>query len=97
MDENNGWYAITGTSTTGWVHAVMVYHGLGNGFTAYEGGEQIGADLDITNANASPSGNGWVYIGKRFAGATDKFATASVDDIKMYNHQLTQQEICGMY
>ena len=47
MDENNGWYAVSGTTTTNWVHTVMVYHGLGNGFTAYEDGTQIGEWLGV--------------------------------------------------
>ena len=96
MDANNGWYAVSGTGTTNWVHAVIVYHGLGNGFTVYEDGTQIGADLDITIANAAPSGNGLVYIGRRYISG-DRYATATVDEIKFYNRQLTQQEICDMY
>ena len=72
-------------------------NGVGNGFTAYEDGIQIGADLDITTADPKTSGNGLVYIGKRNPGDADYYSSASVDEIKMYNRQLTQQEICDMY
>ena len=74
----------------------MVYHGVGQGFTIYEDGTRIRADQDKTNVMI-PRGNGLVSIGKRYAQGQHKYATASVDEIKMYNRQLTQQEICDMY
>ena len=64
---------MDGTTTTDWVHTVMVYHGVGNGFTMYEDRTQIGADLDITTASFKTNGNRMVSIGKRFLSGGDKF------------------------
>ena len=97
MDEINEWYAVVGLVPTGWVHAEMVYHGVEQGLTAYQDGIEIGADLDIATAGPKTSGNGLVYIDKRNFGVGYYYSSASVDEIKMYNRQLTQQEICDMY
>ena len=40
------------------------------------------------------SGNGEVVIGRRLG---DQYASAFVDEIKMYNRQLSQEEIINMY
>ena len=59
---------------------MLVYHGVGNGLTAYQDVIQIGADLDITTADPKTSGNGLVYTGKRNPGDTDYYSGASVDE-----------------
>ena len=74
----------------------MVYHGVGGGITAYQDGVKIGTDT-ILSVHTQPSGNGTVIIGMRELGEGKRFATASVDDIKFYNYQLTEQEICQLY
>ena len=86
-------YHIEGTTPTGWVHAVLVYHGDGLGFTAYEDGTKIGADPNKTIVGLKPNGGGAVFIGQ----IDYHFASATVDEVKLYNRQLSQEEICDMY
>ena len=64
---------------------------------AYVDGTQIGTATDKTRGAFLPIGNGFMFIGKRFLGGGGKFATASVDEIKICNHRLTQQGICDIY
>ena len=55
----------------------------------------MGTDVDITVA-AKPNGNGVMYIGKRYVNGYF-YASSSVDEIKLYNRQLSQEEISDMY
>ena len=70
-----------------------IYHGVEQGITAYQDGSLLGTDTSRWTATRI-SGNGEVVIGKR-DGA--KYASAFVDEIKMYNRQLSQEEIANMY
>ena len=93
IDQPNGNYVVETTKPTGWVHAVMVYHGVEQGITAYQDGIKVGTDTS-RNPFSRPSGNGEVVIGRRFGAL---YASAFVDEIKMYNRQLSQEEIATMY
>ena len=42
-------------------------------------------------------GDGQLVVGKRDKGTGDLYSSVSVDEIKLYNRQLTEEEICGMY
>ena len=83
--------------TTGWVHGVMVYHGVEQGITVYQDGRKIGTGTDKRHAGAKPRGNGQVGVGLRNHGYRDRYASVSVDEIKFYNQQLTEKEISDMY
>ena len=83
-------------ATSGWVHGVMVYHGVGAGITVYQDGSQIGTDTSKV-VSYKPTGNGDVVIGKRNGGQENRYTSASVDEIRLYNRQLTQKEITNMY
>ena len=64
LDQTNGPYVIATTKPAGWVHAVMVYHGVEQGITAYHDGGQVGNDMTRTPATRI-TGNGEVVIGRR--------------------------------
>ena len=95
--EVDGYFYVRAGTTTGWVHGVMVYHGVGQGITVYQDGRKIETDAVKTVEASRPTGSGNLVIGKRNPHGVDRYATASVDEIKMYNRQLTQQEFCEMY
>ena len=81
------------TKPTGWVHAVLVYHGVDQGITAYQDGRQIEKSITKGSINRN-GGKGKVVIGRRLGG---QYASALVDEIKMYNRQLSQEEMTNMY
>ena len=86
----------TPRSTT-WVHIVMVYNGVGGGITAYEDGAQVAAD-QTKHVKSEEIGNGNVVIGRRVMGdGAPKYASVHVDEIKFYNHQLTEDSIRKLY
>ena len=72
----------------------MVYHGVGQGITGYVDGSQIGTDSEIT-PSPKERGTGWVVIGWRGVYGR-RYASAFLDEIKMYNRQFSQEEI-AMY
>ena len=96
IDEPDGYYLVNGGTTTGWVHAVLVYHGVGVGITVYQDGNEIGTDTEKAGG-IKQKGNGLVFIGKRTGGLGDRYASASVDEMKFYNRQLLEKEIRDMY
>ena len=83
IDQPNGNYVVETAKPTGWVHAVL----------AYQDGIKVGTDTS-RNPFSRLSGNGEVVIGRRFGAL---YASAFVDEIKMYNRQLSQKEIATMY
>ena len=74
----------------------MVYHGYEQGISVYHEGSKIGTDTDKTSQNTI-GGNGRVVIGRRILTGGTFYASAYVDEIKMYNRQLSESEIQNMY
>ena len=72
----------------------MVYHGVGQGITGYVEGREIETDTEIT-PGPKERGTGWVVIGWREV-YRRIYASAFVDEIKMYSRQLSQEEIANM-
>ena len=95
IDENDGAFIVeTDISSGGWVHMVMIYHGVGLGITVYHDGTEVGADTEKAFFGPKPMGNGQTLIGKRGASS---YTSVSVDEVKFYNRQLSQEEIGNMY
>ena len=69
-----------------------MYHGDGQGITAYHDGTKIGTDTDKNTGNKI-GGNGRVVIGRRVITSGAYYASTYVDEIKMYNRQLSENEI----
>ena len=78
----------------------MVYHGVGQSISAYHDGVYMG-DQNFRKNSAQIGtlvrGNGQVVIGKRQHPTFALHSTADVDKVKMYNRQLSAQEIENMY
>ena len=72
----------------------MVYHGVGQGITVYHDGTEVGTDTEKALLPPKPMGNGQVLIGQRQG---NRYLSVSVDEIKLYNRQLSQEEIGNMY
>ena len=93
IDEVDGYYLI-GTSTLNqWVHGVMIYHGEGLGITAYQDGSLIQNQASKVVVNGTkPRGNRNTVIGKR-----ERYVSMLLDEVKMYNRQLSLEEIQNIY
>ena len=71
---------------------MLVYHGVGGGIAVYHDGNRIKSDT--TRAGApKPSGDGIVVVGVRVVDSLPKYASVFVDEVKFYNHQLTEEEM----
>ena len=98
IDETNGFYLIKIPISSDWIHVVMVYHGVGMDITAYHDGTEVGSLTEKQSGNMKSSGNGNVFIGRRIGtNIGPRYASVYVDELKMYNSQLSEGEICKMY
>ena len=74
----------------------MVYHGLGQGMTVYHDGTEVGSDTSRASASMA-TGNGDLFIGRRLGNSGSHYASVYVDGLKLYNRQLSDDEIAQMY
>jgi hypothetical protein len=77
-----------GTAMTGWLHLAGVYDADKNTQTLYVDGAVIDEDTGVTIAT---SGAGDVWFGG--AKSVTEFLDALIDDVRIYNHALTEEEI----
>ena len=77
----------------------MVYHGAGQGITANQDGIEVGTDTVKANYGLKWNGDGHLIIGRWLLGGSfgTRDASAYVDELEMYNKQLSEEEICKMY
>jgi len=78
----------TGTAMTGWLHLAGVYDADRNTQTLYVNGTVID---ESTGATITSSGAGDVWFGG--AKSVNEYLDALVDDVRIYNHALTEEEI----
>ena len=74
----------------------MVYHGLGQGITVYHDGTEVGSDTSRASGSRV-QGNGDLFIGRRLGQSGSLHAAVYVDELKLYNRQLSVDEISRMY
>ena len=98
IDETIGYYVVEIPKFSGWVHGVMVYHGTGSGISVYQDGIRVGTSTVKVGGSSDPktSGDGRVLIGKRVTTGNQRYTSVLVDEVKMYNRQLSEDEICKL-
>ena len=95
--ESHGFYSVnTRDPPTGWFHALLLYHGAGRGITLYHDGNHVQTDTD-RHAKDYGTGSGHVVVGYRVYGVTPEYGSVSLDELRMYNRQLSLKEIQTMY
>ncbi len=92
---NGGWFlsAADGADmpTGTWTHVVMVYDG--SSVTRYVNGKVHGAVMTTSGTALAQQGTAQVAaIGNRAAGKDQKF-TGNIDDVRVYDHALTADEV----
>ena len=85
-----------------WVHHVFVLHHLGDGegdtFSLYENGASVRGFTVVVNGNGNQPGPGRLVIGRRSVYEEDGYYTSVVvDDLLLWNRELTQQEIQSLF
>ena len=78
----------TGTAMTGWLHLAGVYDADRNTQTLYVNGTVID---ESTGATITSSGTGDLWFGG--AKSVNEYLDALVDDVRIYNHALTEEEV----
>ena len=78
----------TGSAMTGWLHLAGIYDADRNTQTLYVNGTVID---ESTGATITSSGTGDLWFGG--AKSVNEYLDALVDDVRIYNHALTEEEI----
>jgi hypothetical protein len=78
----------TGTAMTGWLHLAGVYDADRNTQTLYVNGTVID---ESTGSTITTSGAGDIWFGG--AKSVTEYLDALIDDVRIYNHALTEEEI----
>ena len=97
IDQPSGGLTIVTNLPTGWVHAVLIYHGEVEGTTLYHDKAKVGSQTSLLFAQPMNEGTGIVFIGRRIDWSRSVYSSVYVDELKMYNRQLSQEEITDMY
>ena len=99
-----GWWEVYTILPTGWVHAVMVFHGthkVSNGVTAYVDKTFLRSDPGFANTTGNgltDDGDGLVEIGtRRDNTGAHRHISLYMDEVKMYNRALSTDEVHQMY
>ena len=74
----------------------MVYHGVGQGITVYHDDTEVGTDTSRAHGTRV-QGTGDMFIGRRLSNSGSLYASVYVDELKLYNRQLSTDEISKMY
>ena len=76
----------------------IVYHGPNNGegFTVYHNGIGVAHD-NFRSASSHNAGPGSMVIGRTFTDVDDEYASVCVDELTMWNRQLSFQEIQDIF
>jgi hypothetical protein len=75
-----------------WVHVCMTIDSSGT-INAYHNGQYKGSDSTGTLSNSSPE----IYIGAADFGHSPRYADALIDDVRIYNKELSDSEVVDIY
>ena len=98
MFVNDGSFVDTVGTIPGWFHLVVVYLGPNNGqgLVVYVNGTREGRDKTMYGGANQP-GNGELIIGRKYTDWDDKYASVAVDEMTLWNRELSAQEIENLY
>ena len=90
----NGRYEAFYDEPTGWTHVVLNYIGSndGQGIRGYVNGEEVASDTDKA-VWSYPAGDGRIVVGRLCTDSSWYQASAEVDELVVFNHSLTVEEI----
>ena len=92
-----GFFQVQHDRPTGWFHLAMVFHGPneGEGITVYHDGVQVASDTTKWPYSFPPyrPGDGTFVIGRFYTDRGEDYSSVEVDELTLWNRNLTQQEI----
>ena len=91
---NDGFFRARLDPITGWFHLVVVYLGPNNGqgLVVYINGTQERRKTTKHDDSRQPS-NGQLVIGKKTTNGDYFYSSVAVDELTLWNRQLTAQEV----
>ena len=78
-----------------WFHAVLICHGPQDGISVYHDTTQVG--MSMKYGRSTTPGTGQTLIGARDILASPYYTSVAVDEVKMWNRQISENEIENMY
>ena len=93
----NGFFSVDVAPVTGWFHLAVVYLGPndGQGLIVYVNRTKVKKCAQRSNRGTSP-GNGQLVIGNKLIGSDD-YSSVAVDELTLWNRELSDQEIEDLY
>ena len=96
LDGETETYATVSYTPNQWFHAVMIYHGPQGFITVYHDATEVGTPSRYPRATTS--GTGQMLIGARdIEEVSPYYSSVAVDEVKMWNRQISEDEISNMY
>ena len=92
MDDD---FYVFGPEHDGWFHIVVNFIGPNatQGFRAYNDGVQVGGNSRVEVDIIHIEGDGRIVFGKFYSDGNDRYASAQMDELLLFNQVLTQTEI----
>ena len=88
-------YTTVSYTPNQWFHAVMIYHGPQDVTAVYQDKTEVGTPIKY-GRGASP-GTGQTLIGVMNIEGTASYSSVAVDEVKMWNRQISEDEINSLY
>ena len=88
-------FAIVSFTLNQWFHAVVIYQGPQDVFTVYHDTTQVGTSTNY--GRGASKGTGQMLIGAMAIEGAPKYSSVAVDEVKMWNRQISEDEINNMY
>ena len=98
MSMNNGSFVVSLGTIPGWFHLVVVYLGPNNGqgLVVYINGTNKRRDT-LRYEDVHLTGNGELVIGRRCTNLDHSYTSVAVDELTLWNRELSAKEIKNLY
>ena len=95
MDED---FYIFGPEHDGWFHIVVNFIGpnITQGFRVYNDGVPVGGNSRVETGITHVEGNGRMVFGRFYTNSNERYASAQMDELLLFNQVLTETEIAKL-
>ena len=95
MDED---FFVFGPEHEGWFHIVVNFIGptVTQEFKIYNDGEQVGGNSSVERGLTQVEGDGRIVFGRFLTDTNERYASAHMDELLLFNRVLTEAEIAKL-
>ena len=88
-------FYVFGPEHDGWFHIVVNFIGpsVTQGFRVYNDGVQVGGNSRVERGLIHAEGDGRIMFGRFYTDVNERYASAHMDELLLFNQVLTEAEI----